>query len=90
MIVHKETLWIVDNFYKDPDTIRNFALNEPFFEGGFGRGFIGRRSEKQYLFPGLKERFEQIMGKKITKWEEHEQNGRFPKLLLWRGTCLPL
>lgn len=73
----RDTLWVVDNFYKDPDTIRNFALNEPFFEGGFGRGFIGRRSEQQYLFPGLKERFEQIMGMKVTAWESHEQNGRF-------------
>ena len=30
-----------------------------------------------FCFPGLKERFEEIMGKKITKWEEHGMNGRF-------------
>ncbi len=81
-----DTLWIVDNFYEKPDEVRNFALNEPFFEGGFGRGFIGRRSENQYLFPGLKEKFEDIMGKKITKWEEHEQNGRFQSC--WSGEAL--
>ncbi len=82
----EKTLWIVDKFYEDPDAIRNFALNEPFFEGGFGRGFIGRRSEKQYLFPGLKEKFEDIMGMKITKWNDHEQNGRFQSC--WSGEAL--
>ena len=82
----KDTLWIVDNFYEKPDEVRDFALNEPFFEGGFGRGFIGRRSQNQYLFPGLKEKFEEIMGKKITKWKEHEQNGRFQSC--WSGEAL--
>lgn len=73
----KKTCWVVDNFYKDPDSVRKFALQQEYVEGGFGRGFIGRRTETQFLFPGLKERFEEIMGMKITKWEEHGMNGRF-------------
>lgn len=72
-----KTMWIIDNFYDDPDSVRNFALKQKYFEGGWGRGFIGRRSAEQFLFPGLKEKFEQIMGEEITAWEEHDMNGRF-------------
>ena len=46
-------------------------------QGGLGRGFIGSRSAQQFLFSGLKEEFERIMGHKITRWEEHGMNGRF-------------
>ena len=80
------TSWIVDNFYESPDEIRNFALQQEYIEGGFGRGFIGRRTHQQFLFPGLKERFEDIMGRKITKWEEHGMNGRFQ--IAWAGEPL--
>ena len=80
------TLWVVDNFYKDPDLVREFALNQEYIEGGFGRGFIGRRTEKQFLFDGLKERFEHIMNKSITSWQEHGMNGRFQ--IAWAGEPL--
>jgi tetratricopeptide (TPR) repeat protein len=70
-------LWVVDNFYTDPDAIRKFALDQEYHQGGIGRGYIGRRTFKQFLFPGLKEEFEKIMNRKITKWEEHGMNGRF-------------
>ena len=80
------TSWIVDNFYENPDEVRKFALEQDYVEGGFGRGFIGRRTEKQFLFPGLKERFEEIMGRKITEWEEHGMNGRFQ--VAWSGEPL--
>lgn len=82
----KGTCWIVDNFYDEPNSVRKFALDVPYFEGGIGRGFIGRRSQEQYLFPGLKERFEQIMGKKITGWEGYDMNGRFQAA--WAGEPL--
>jgi hypothetical protein len=70
-------LWVVDNFYADPDAMRKFALEQEYHQGGIGRGYIGRRTFKQFLFPGLKEEFEKIMNRKITKWEEHGMNGRF-------------
>jgi hypothetical protein len=73
----KNTVWSVDNFYENPDAVREFALKQEYVEGGFGRGFIGRRTEKQFLFPGLKEKFEEIIGMKITEWESHGMNGRF-------------
>lgn len=73
----KPTVWVVDNFYEDPDAVREFALQQEFIEGGWGRGFIGRRTDTQFLFPGLKQKFEQIMGQKITGWEEYSENGKF-------------
>jgi len=82
----KPTSWIVDNFYEDPYQVREFALNQDYVEGGFGRGFIGRRTEQQFLFPGLKERFEEIMGRKIIKWEDYGMNGRFQ--IAWSGEPL--
>jgi len=72
----KSKLWVVEDFYAHPETIREHALAVPYIEGGIGRGFIGRRSEHQYLWPGLKERFEGVMGVKIQAWESHGMNGR--------------
>jgi len=69
--------WVVDNFYANPDDIREFALAQEYHQGGLGKGYIGRRTFRQFLFPGLKEEFERIMGKKITAWEEHSMNGMF-------------
>lgn len=82
----KPTVWVVDNFYDDPNKIRNFALAQEYIEGGLGRGFIGRRTEKQFLFLGLKERFEEIMGRTIVAWESHGMNGRFQ--IAWSGEPL--
>lgn len=70
----KNKIWIVEDFYDDPDSIREFALHQDFFDDD---GFIGKRTRKQFFFPGLKEKFEQIMGMKITNWESYGMNGRF-------------
>lgn len=85
-IKSKPTSWIVDNFYENPDEVRKFALEQEYDIGGIGRGYIGNRTHQQFLFPGLKEKFEEIMGKKITKWEEHGMNGRFQ--YCWSGQPL--
>ena len=69
--------FIVDNFYHNPHAIRDFAKKQVYIEGGLGKPYIGKRTEKQFLFPGIKEAFEEILGKRITKWEEHGMNGRF-------------
>jgi hypothetical protein len=65
---------IIDDFYEDPYAVREFALNQEFFDDP---GYIGRRTRKQFFFPGLKERFEDALGEKIQSWEEHGMNGRF-------------
>jgi FkbM family methyltransferase len=82
----KSTSWIVDNFYDNPDEIRKFALEQEFGDESVITGFVGRRTFNQFLFPGLKEAFESVMGKKITKWEEHGMNGRFQ--ICWSGERL--
>lgn len=73
---HKRAV-IVDNFYHNPYEVRKFAMNQTFFDGGLGRGFIGKRTVEQFLFPGIKETFEEILNKKVTKWEDYGMNGRF-------------
>jgi len=80
---YKSTTWIVDNFYEDPDSVRKFALDQDYHIGGIGRGYIGNRTLQQFLFPGLKERFEEVMGRKITGWQEYDMNGRFQ--YCWAG-----
>lgn len=79
-------MWIVDNFYQDPYAVRKFALEQEYLEGGIGRGFIGRRTHQQFLWPHLKPAFERIMNRTITKWEEHGMNGRFQ--IAWAGEPL--
>lgn len=69
-------LWIVDNFYKDPYAVREFALNQEFQENI--DYYKGNRSKEQFIIPGTKEAFEKIIGKKITNWTEtHGMCGRF-------------
>jgi hypothetical protein len=80
------TVWVVDNFYEDPYSVREFALNQDYHIGGIGRGYIGNRTYQQFLFPELKEKFEKIMGRKITGWEEYDMNGRFQ--YCWSGQPL--
>lgn len=83
---YTNTMWIVDNFYKNPDKVRQLALRQEYDEGGIGRGYIGNRTWDQHLFPELKSRFEKIMGKTITNWENHGMNGRFQ--YCWSGQPL--
>lgn len=71
----KKRIFVVDNFYKNPDKVREMALNTSY--SADLRWYKGRRSEQQFLFNGLKETFEKIIGEKITVWEEHSMNGRF-------------
>lgn len=71
-------VWIVDDFYSDPDWVRNFALQQEYQINVDGeKGYIGSRTERQFLFDGLRERFEDIIGQPITRWQEHGMNGRF-------------
>lgn len=67
-------LFVVDNFYEDPLAVRNFALNQYYFDDG---GYLGMRTRKQFFFDGVKESMERIIGEKITDWESQPMNGRF-------------
>lgn len=70
---YKPTLIVIDNFYAEPDKVREFALKTKF-EANISY-FKGCRSAS-FRFPGIKERFEQLMCKKITSWD-HDPNGCF-------------
>lgn len=66
---------VVDNFYKNPDTIRSFAYQQEFV---YNETFYkGMRTPKTFLFEGLKEEFESLIGETITLWEKHQFNGCF-------------
>ena len=51
VVKEKPTLWVVDNFYDNPDAIREYALRQEFHFSDYHRG---RRTENQFEIPGLK------------------------------------
>lgn len=72
---------VIDDFYEDPHAIRQYALGQTYWEG---EGAVGWRTRKQFLFDGVKEKFEEALGKKIVEYEEGKHgwrnigiNGRF-------------
>lgn len=68
----RPSIIIVDDFYNDPDNIRKIALNADFSIRG---NYPGIRT-KSYATDELKQRFENIIGKKITYWPA-QYNGSF-------------
>lgn len=73
--VGHKNLMVVDNFYKDPDFIREYAINNlKFNESDYHRG---KRSER-FVLNGTKEKLEEILGRKIVNWNhESYANGVF-------------
>jgi hypothetical protein len=80
-----EALWnanppsilVVDDFYQDPDSVRDFALGQDYRADL--RYFKGQRSTERFLWPYLREEFARLLGRPITKWTEHGMNGVFQK-----------
>jgi hypothetical protein len=77
----KKRLFVVDDFYTNPLAIREHALAQTYFPG---EGAVGERTRDQFLFEGLKEKFEEIMQIKIADntddgfgWYNVGINGRF-------------
>jgi hypothetical protein len=66
---------VVDNFYSNPDSVRNFALKCQF--NAHPNAHKGKRTDITYLFPSLKESFENILGKRIKNWHHYGTNGCF-------------
>ena len=67
---------VIDNFYNNPDEVRNFALKQNFQENiKYHKG--KRICNPLFRFSGLKERFEQILDCKIKNWEKYGTNGCF-------------
>ena len=66
---------VIDNFYKEPNSVREFALSQDFIE--HPSYHKGRRTDICYRFPGLKERFEEILGTRVLNWDKYGTNGCF-------------
>jgi glycosyltransferase involved in cell wall biosynthesis len=61
-------IFVVDNFYSNPDEIRNYALTQVEYEED-NRWYKGLRSKTTYRAKGTKESFEHIIGQKIIDFE---------------------
>jgi glycosyltransferase involved in cell wall biosynthesis len=61
-------LFVVDNFYSNPDEIRNYALTQVEYEQDL-RWYKGMRSKTTYRAEGTKEAFEHIIGQKIVDFD---------------------
>jgi Family of unknown function (DUF6445) len=72
---YNKRLWIVDNFYEDPYSIRNYALQQDYEDQS--EWYKGRRTVEQHFVSGTKKAFEDIMGVSITNWSTHGMCGRF-------------
>jgi len=78
-LFHSRTpaLLVVDDFFSDPDAIREIALNCEY-EADL-RYFKGVRSKEKFLFPWVKEEFERLLRVSITDWTDQPANGSFQK-----------
>ena len=63
-----QRLFVVDNFYANPDEVRNYALTQIEYEQD-NRWYKGLRSKTVYRPEGTKEAFEYIIGQKIIDFE---------------------
>lgn len=71
----KTTMIVCENFYEDPHAVREYALSLEYEESDYHRG---KRTAAPHIFSGTKEKFEQLLGKKITNWSEtYGMCGRF-------------
>ena len=64
----------VDNFYTDPNAVREMALGLDYHPSGYHKG---KRTEFKYIIEGTREKIEQLLGKKIYNWSSQPYNGVF-------------
>ena len=67
-------LFVVNNFYSNPDEIRRYAFQQEFKEDI--RWYKGLRTTRTYRTEAMKRAFENIMGERIQKWD-YDMNGVF-------------
>ncbi len=65
----------VDNFYQNPDEVREYALSLDFQSNK--EYHKGQRTRQRTFFDGTYEFFEDVLKKKITSWENQPHNGVF-------------
>lgn len=71
----KRSVTVVDNFYNDPDFVRDYAINNLEYKpSGYHKG----HRSSCFLLNGTKEKLEEVMGRKITNWNHpNYANGVF-------------
>jgi hypothetical protein len=69
-------LIVVDNFYNNPDFVREWAINKIDFKSS--EYHKGERSTNRFSIYGMKEKLEEIIGKQIYNWNNSSYaNGIF-------------
>jgi glycosyltransferase involved in cell wall biosynthesis len=66
--------FIVDNFYSNPDAIRDYALTQVNYKEDL-RWYKGMRSDTNFAPIEIKEAFEKVIGEEIYNWEDYSTNG---------------
>lgn len=66
---------VVDNFYDDPDAVRDFALRQKF--NADENYHKGARTDERFLCDETHKKFESLLNKKIPDWFAHGVNGVF-------------
>ena len=67
---------VVDNFYADPDLVRQWVINEINFKPS--NYHKGERATERFSIIGMKEKLEEIIGKPIYNWNhDNYANGIF-------------
>ena len=72
----QKRLFVVDNFYSNPDEIREFALTQVEYKQDL-QWYKGYRSVQSYHPPGIVEAFEDIIGQRIVSFPVGTVNGCF-------------
>ena len=72
---YNKRIFVVDDFYSDPYSVREHALQQEFVEDL--RYYKGKRTLERFFVPGTKRVFETIIGQPITVWDEYGMNGVF-------------
>ena len=72
----QKRLFVVDDYYSDPDAIRDYALNKYEYKQD-SNWYKGYRSTESYHPPGIVESFESIIGQKIVSFPTGTINGCF-------------
>lgn len=76
---YSKRMFIVDNFYANPDAVREYALTQVEYESETN-WYKGLRSKTTYKPTGIKEAFEHIMGQKIVDFNSG-YNGVFQLMM---------
>jgi glycosyltransferase involved in cell wall biosynthesis len=72
----QKRLFVVDNFYSDPDAVRNFALTQVDYKQDL-QWYKGYRSVESYHPPGIIQAFEDVIGQNIISFPTGTVNGCF-------------